>query len=684
MVRRILLIALVAMLALSGVAQGSGDDELVQKRALIILGDFQQWVSLRYLYSGNKSTGFAGSSSHEFLEDYNSSFGFDILNPHFFNANLNFSLGLDQNRYDSQGSNWGDSVRYNYQFTGAGLDRSVTPFTISTYQNTDRVQAPFSPSYTATTSGTDLQVDLRNVFLPSTFRFSRIGTETTGGGNDTNAVTNTFSYTVRHQYQDWVHSGLALSISEGTASSFGGGSLDTRAYSLSANNAVQWGARSQYSLASTVQVSEALDQGVTQRNFSWNEGFRDALGKSLEFHAVYSLADSTVSGIVLGNSVGSGGATDPNAAATTNRTRSNIGEVGLTHRLFESLTTRLTGKGTYNQLLDGTESRYSGQADLNYTKKLPDNNRLAINFTELYEVIDNQLGSPFELIPDELHAQVAQGQVITLGDTRPLVDVISVRNRIVDSTGNSISTITYQSPRDYTFDTRTGQITITVGGTIATTANQDILISYRVQVDERLKYSNESTTVSANMTFLGGSHSVGGSYSSQRLSLISGPPNNSLRNSRNILVYLNGEIQPLTYRVAASQNQLGDLTSRTFEGSGQYFKEEGNARYTVVGSDRYVSYDATSTTRSYGENTASCSVGGMRQLNPYARFTVAANAYDTRSDIRSPKDIVSLRGTLLIVVNRMSLTVDGQTSWSFSGGIVTRENTASVQLLRYF
>jgi len=658
---RILLIGLLTTLVACSVAHAIGDDEIRQKKALFMLGDLRQSTSLRYLFSGHTANGTRSNSSHGFQENYNGSLQANILDPHIFNASLNFSVGLKQDLYysgDQKSS--ANAFRYSYLFSGYGLDRSATPFALSSYRSTDTVMSPYSPSYTANNTGHELRAELRNALLPSTLKFIRTTLENSGGGFDSSTVNNSYSYAATHQYRDFSASGLTVSLSESTGSFSGGAKESSRAYAASLNNTLRWGEGQKYALVSRAQALDAVNRRVPQRNLSLSESFHDRLGKALDLQLSYYLANSSTIGFENQQS----------------ESESNLhkAEARLSHRLFDSLTSRVAAKASSHELLGGIEYRYAGEGELDYTKKIPGDNRLNIRVAGVHEVVDSRLAASLLPITDEVHLAPPQGEPIVLPLSGSILNSDSVVVR------SSIPLFSYDEFVDYTVDPARGQISTVVGGRIA--PGTELLISYTVS-SPIVKYANNSIFMNTSMTFLAGRYSLGGSYSQHWMNLLEGPANNTLRDSSTKRLYFGGNLNPLSYLVSYTQSLVGDLETQWFEGTGQYSRDSRFGRFSLTATERYSRYGATPTAEAFTENTATCSVVYLRNLFANARLTLSANALDSRSELRGPRDIVSLRGSLQYSLNKMSLSFDGRSQWGFSRGITTRDDTLSFDFLRY-
>lgn len=659
---RVLVISLLILLVACDIARAS-DDELRQKRALLVLEDFRQWVDAKYQFIDQKYPDFS-SSSHEFQESYNANLDTSILNSHFFNTSLLFSVGSDQSIYNNAGerSSRSDAFRYNYQFSGSGLDRSITPFNINSYRHTETVTSPFSPAYTSNTTGNEFKATLRNTFLPITVNFSRRTADNTGGSFDSSTVSDSFSLLGSHQYKDLSGTSFALTASHTTGNSVGGSSENARSYSASLSNNLRWGSGLKYSLSSVGQIYDNFDQNTPQRNVSLTETFTDHLGKALDLQASYSYS---------GNS-------SDNPSQVLTQTSVNMGEVIITHRLFDSVTTRLRGKYSDNELLNGSEIRYSAGGEVNYVKKLPGANHLTIATSALHEVIDNHVGSATISFHDIPLTGVKPGDILPLKITNGVL-------KTVTSVRSLDPVYTFQEGVDYTVDYVQGQLIFQQDGMIGRFPQGiDLLVSYNTFIDPILKYASDSYNINGGLTFQGGRYSIGAAYNSQWTTLLSGPSENSLRDSSSKMVYFNGNAEALTYRVSFTDSEMGSFSTRYLDSSGQYIKDLVIGRFAFSGTERYTWYSSNGTTPAYGENTTSLAASGVRNLTSRLRLTVSGNLYDSRSDAKSPKDMASLRANLLFVLNKTMITMDGQTSWSFSAGSVTRNDNVSIDFSRQF
>jgi hypothetical protein len=133
-----------------------------------------------------------------------------------------------------------------------------------------------------------------------------------------------------------------------------------------------------------------------------------------------------------------------------------------------------------------------------------------------------------------------------------------------------------------------------------------------------------------------------------------------------------------------TNSDVGTINTKTAEGSLFYVGQTIWGRYSLSGTERYAWYSATETLPSYTENIASFAVAAIRDLPYGIRLTCTANVFDDRSSIRSARDLASLRANLSWSVNKITVSVDGQTAWTFESPTISRADTITVDIQRFF
>lgn len=651
-----------------GIARAEGKYEFRQQRGLLVFEEFQHWANLRYSYhdhaftqDGNRTS----SSVHAFKESYNASLATAIYDPHLLDTTLQVGIQFDQNssRFDGEPSS-GNSATYQYHFSGTGLDRSPTPFTLLSYRDINTVESTYSLPYTSDNSGTEVDVAIRNVTVPSRFHFAHITLDTRGGGNNNSSVSNSYSYSAEHKY-NFSSTGLQLRFSDQTGGGAGSAKTSRTSNTLSITNSLAMGEQKKYSLLTWFNFQNSRTDTFPERIVELRETLVGRLGKALSLEVVYAYSDSR--------------RTDDTGVAQESTI--NRGEVTLKHKLFSSLETTLNGTASSNRMEDGTEDRYSGTLGVRYVKHLSKSDVLTLGVTKVYEQVDRTIDSATVRITDELHAAVHQGDIIelSLGDTT-LNAVISVKSRNPD--------FTYEEDRDYTVNIPFGRIEIRAGGSGRIDIDgqgMDLYITYRVTMSPVINYATDTLSVSSDLSLLDSSLHVGASYLESNQTLLGGTDlYNSLGRSRSMSVYAGGRYENYNGRITFRDVVNEKLAYRSLEGRGMATWRFGPSTFSLTSRDRYYQYDATASAAGYGENVADISLSYSRNILLNMKLNILANALDIRSDAKKTRDSMSLRAIYRIALNKSVLTLSGQSVWLLFNGGVTRDNALQVDFSRTF
>ena len=660
----LLLIAVLLLPCLSGTALAEDFAELSQVRGVFIFGGFQHWLNLAYDFSDRKA-GQSNSTNHILKESYNTALQMSLFDPNIFDSFLQGSVVFDQNRDRSETtSSANKTVSYQYNFNGNGLSKSRIPFTLLSFRTTDVIQNTYTPSTTTTNIGNEFGITFLNKRLQSRFQLARNSSDTTVSGTTSSSTYNTFSYAAEHEYGTFATTALTVAFSDQNGSTSNGENLTSTANSLSISNTLRFNAHSAYSLFSTFQLNNAVTDNLPTRYISYSENFTAVPGRALSFNAAYFLTNTRSSdrtGLVLENTI-------------------NRGDVSLKHQLFESLHTELDGRVALNTLSDGTENNYSVRGSATYTKNLPAGARLSLGFSKAHELVDRQVISGTTTIRDELHARVHQGDTIVpaIGDgTLSSVTAVMSRNPLY----------TYTEGIDYTVNYALGSIRILSGGGVSIDMDgtgTDLYITYTVYKDPQIKYSSDSFALTSDLMLFDRQVTVGAAWSETKRTLISGPADNGLENSRLIMMYAGGGNDTYTGRLAY-QNQLsGGLTTQFFEGNAAANWQTAASLISLVARDSYNLYDGTSISAAYRENSADFMFMYSRDLRANAKFTLQGNINDLRSQVRSTKDSLSLKATYLIIMNMVTLKMSGQSAWIIENNSTSRNDSFHVDVTRYF
>jgi hypothetical protein len=666
-----LVLFLIGILFVTGAprtAHADSGTEIRMKKGLLVFQDFQQWSNIRYNYSDsftNLGDSKGTSSSHNLQESYNASISGALYDPHLFKAYLQAGILFDQNRNKNEtSSSSGNNAKYLYNFNGVGLDESSTPFSLLSVRDIDTVNTTYSLPYTTDHTGNEIDAAFLNIWLKSRFHIARNTLDIKGGGNDSSSVSNSFSYTGENHYKDFSTTILSLTIYDQTGRESTGAEHVASANSFLLGNTTNMGPQKKYTLHTTFKLNITGTDNVPQRYLDFTETIQARLGKALNLEASYDLANTRLAGL-----------TDEIKTSTQ-----NSGVVTLKHRLFSSLETNLSGRASFNNMNDGTENRYAANGSMRYTKRLPADNRLTAGVSKGYEVVERRLGSANATVVDELHPGVHQGDGINLLlDSGTLRSVISVKSR------NPV--VTYVENIDYTVDFALGRINISAGSGAridATGTGTDLYISYIVFKDPLISFAKNVLTASTDLGLLNYKYQIGASYTDERETLISGPPSNSLQDSRSLMAYFGGNHDIFNYRLNYQNVVAGSKAYQAIEGTGRTAWSSSSYSVSLMARDRYNKYDATTVAAGYYENMAEFSLLYIQNILSTARLTLQSNVIDIRSDIRNPRDSMSLRAVYSVELNKTTIAMSGLTAWTLYNGGTTRDDMVNIDISRKF
>lgn len=633
-------------------------------RGVFLYEGFRHSLDLSYDFQNNESD-LNKNSSHAYRERYNASLQVALFDPRIFDAILQGSLALNQSQNKNDSSSSDSSNRsLQYNFSGSGLNRSRIPFTLLNYRSTNTVLNNFSPPTTSDDSGSQFEISFLNSQLQSKFRFIRSNTETTVAGATSSTLMNTYSYSAEHKYGGFSDTTLNAFFSDQTGSSTSSAKLTATANSLTLTNSLNLGVRHKYSLLSTFLLSNTTTDNRPSRFITFSETFSTNLGRALFLNATYFVTNSRQNGyneLVVENTL-------------------NHGDVKISHSLFDSLYTELSGSLDFNDSNEGYENRSSVRGSTTYTKSLSSANQLSLGLSKQYNVTDRQVSSGTTTINAEPHTKIHQGDVIELAladGTLRNVGAVMSRNPL----------FTYIEGVDYTVNYPLGRITILsgVGVRIDMDGNgTDLFISFTVYRDPQLKYASESLSLTSQLSLLNKQITLGSAWSKTRQKLIGGPADNSLQDASSLMLYANGNYDNFNCRFSYLNAETGGLTFQTFEGNGSASMQTSRSVLALAASDSYTLYDATSTSVAYRENSASVSLSYTRNMVKNSQFTLTGTLSDFRSELTPASDSLSLRANYRISFDAMTISLYAQTNLIFSTYGTTRSDSFHAGLTRYF
>ncbi|MEI6827846.1 MAG: hypothetical protein WCK54_19820 [Desulfuromonadales bacterium] len=640
-----------------------------QVKGVLIYKGFEHWLNLAYDYSGNTSSTTGSSSttstSHAFMESYNTSLQVALFDPRIFDAILQGSIVFDQERgRDASSSSSSRNTSYQYNFSGSGLDKSRIPFSLLSSRNSDTVLNTFTPATTTVYTDNEFGISFLNNQLQSKVQLSRKSYNSTTSDMTSNFTSYDYSYVAEHHYGGYSTSTLSAYFSDQTGDSSSGEKLTSSSNSFALSNALLLGSRRNNSLTSLFRLDNATTDNLPQRTMSIAEVFEAAFGRALSLNASYSLINKRSSG----------------RDGLVQEDTMNQGEVTLKHKLFESLETELFGAAYFDRLNVGTENKYSVRGNVNYNKRLPAGNQLSLVVGKSYDLVDRQLDSGLTSVNDQLHSAVHQGDVI------PLVLAGGTLQNVISVTGRN-PLLTYVEGVDYTVNYTLGRITILSGGGVRIDMDgngTNLYISYTVYKDPQISYATDRLTLASNLSLLDSRIRLGASWSESKQNLIKGPALNSLQDSRSMVLYVTGAYDSLSGRFSYRNETTGSLTFQTVEGNVSAHVQTDKSLISCSVTDGYTIYGGTPTFRAYRENNAFLTASYTRNITANARFTLQGDFNDLRSELRPAKDSLSflIRGQILL--NMVTINMYGMSAWVFNDSSTTRNDIFHVDFTRYF
>lgn len=366
-------------------------------RAIFRLGGLTQSVTLDYLYSGvetdSDGAGSRSSSSNRFRESYDAGINYSLIGPRLLNGQLKVGVQLDQNRYSASGtpSTGSNKAGIFYNLDGTFLDRSPVSVGFFTRSDYDTVSLPYGTNYDLNSNSFGFSLDVKNETLPFQAEFQRAVSESSGARDDRKQTTQRLALRSNH-VTDQSSTDLNATRSEYRSEAIGGDifpSTNYVSYLLSGRNTLQ-SSDQKKRLTSMASLVEEKSPDKQQRLLI-SEGFGWQLGRVLLLNLDYS---------------GGWLSLEPADGQPATDSDSHTGSVALTHRLYESLTSRIAVSRSVINQNDGKEILDSGVLDLNYVKKLGPEHGLSVGYNERRSWTDRDLASGTLQEREEITAQL--------------------------------------------------------------------------------------------------------------------------------------------------------------------------------------------------------------------------------------------------------------------------------------
>lgn len=623
--------------------------ELEEKRGLIMLQGFTQWASLSYEYSASRSSANT-NSFHYFQERYNFSTDIALVDPLLLQLNLGGSLGLDQSlSYNTVNSASSHKLDYQYNLSGNALSGGWHPVAFNSSYLTNTVVSPFTPTYTTSTSANGMKFTFLGKPLETTFSYQKTSVDTSGSSLNSTSNTEQFSFGAVHKYKDTSSTGINASCSL-----LSGSGIDTILYLVNLNNTLIFGPSR--TLTTALQWQSQAVSGIHQESLNLAERYHAVLGKALVSETSYQYQNTDTTDFS-----GNRQASSSQAVSTS-----------LQHRLYESLTTTMSGGAGINNYLGGQEDRYFGTLSLQYHKRLVPGSVLTSGASESYEQVQRNLAGSDLAVRDEQHTVGQQGDFFVLGTSGTLKSVVGITSKNPD--------ISYLEGRDYSVDANIRRITIVQGGTIA--PGTVLFISYILTVDPSISYGTNTLSLTSNLSWSEGKYNLSALLSQSSVSQLSGQSQAGLNSTRIGMLRFQSMLERVNYGLEYGSYLSGSTSYQYFDGSWLYKYQLPNAIFSLVERDRYTVYGATSNIGAYGENTFS-TTSSYTRLFTWGQGNLAVSFADSRGGLLS-NDYFYLSGSIRSQINKLVVDLNGQTVYRIRGTQKTMDNSVNLNLVRYF
>jgi hypothetical protein len=650
-------------------------EALAEGRALIILGDFDQWVDLIYNFDHQKTETKSTSSrtQHYFKEEYHIGTSYAIWDPRILRGKLRVGLGLDQNLFSASKSRsqLSSGTNFDYSLSGALLERSPYPLHFFSQSEYIHAQREFASSYDINVDRNGFIFLLKNRLLPVRFDYTRTTTETSGLGTDQTQTSDTFSVNLTHKVPDVSDTEGQLALfSTNSRSKNGGLEVENRTSDLSLRNQLHLSRRVPGRiLSSGLQVrEEAATLIPDSRIVTFDEQFVWPMGKALITGASYLFS---------------------NRDSSRGADQHQNGRVWLQHRLFESLSTQLNGDFSQDSLTSGKEENVAGSLDLVYQKRLFSDSQLQLNYFQQYQITDRTIVGSTVPVLDESHTAVIDPLIPGLFTVIPLRNPDVVPESIVIRNADPrIRLLPYVENSDYSIQ-RTGllcQIVILPGSEI--NAGDILLISYSFLANPQAKYSTNSRRVGFNLMLFRNAYLLNGSWFESQQDLMSGRANN-VRLVDQKWYKLGFEANRINFSYGAEyENYDSDLDRhQTILGFVRYTHIFGLSSLALYTSDAYtITKPVTFTGYDMPERkVTTLSTGGVFNtlLFSTAQLLISAKYINLRGDTLS-RDDASLGFNLRWNYGKIALSILSQINWRMQPGITTENEYIRLHLTRYF
>lgn len=629
------------------------NEEVVRYPSLLSFGEVNQSVGVSYAYAGHKSR--AGyDTSQDLAENYGIATRAAVLNPDVLLLQLSGGISFQQ----QLGNSSSKLFDYDYNIIGSAFQLTYHPMLLSASRNSSTVSSGYLPSYTTERTNYRVSASLLNSVLPVRLYFLHSTSQTTGLAADFSGTSDAAGIGIHHQLGSISSTDATLSFSTSTT-----GAIEGRSYTGFLLNRSELDAAKRYHLITKGSVTDSVNDGAPSRQADLSLSLSGSPGEAL--------------------TVGLSGQTSYNSSQSFEGVRqlvkTNTLEGSIGHRLYQSLTTTLSGSVGQSKALGGSENNYDAKAQFAYQKRLPADSLLSVNVNFGHTVTKQDFQDSLLSATDEAHQVGQQGDQIAMN----LAGKLTIK-RVERRDVNGIVDFVYAEGTDYRVDPVSNKLEIIVNGQIA--PGTTIYVSYEVGVNKNIDFTTDLQSYLASVTLFGGRYIITSDYVVNSQKQISG-----------------------TADVAA----LTDYTAFTLKGSAHYQETNMGVEYgTISGThenlsrlsafwnrdthitssdslrlnfvDTYTMYDATATSKAYDINVASAVASYNRSIFGGVRMQVSGNLSDSRRSGGASSDMATLRLGLDGNYNQIVVSMSAQTSYRMASGSNSRDDSLQFKITRYF
>jgi hypothetical protein len=493
-------IAAVLLLGLGlGATEASAATARAGRRSFLQVGDLYQRLDLSYDFS-NQASSTQGtdtsSTSHNFNERYTLGFAWLVYDPRILKGQLTLTGNLHQFYHSTDEGDSTDSSEqtFLYRLEGVLQERKPYPIHFSLYSEENLVRNSYAPSYTISTKGETVSLNIRNRYLPTSFSYSHAESSTSGDRRDSNSTSDTYTLGVGHalKWSDTSFSGMVekhevdsdIQASERTMDRL---TLDVQNILHREDRLLR---KRELSSRYRYQQEKGTDPFIRQ---GLQEHLTLELGRGLVANGAYTLAAER---------------------SPHNRIDVRSGYFSATHTLYQNLYTTLSGSWSDSESLSGETSTRTAGLGLSYSKRLAEDGNLSLAYNYTQSKNDQSYKDATVAVDNEEHIvdpTLADGDPYEFSLGRNVVaDTIIVRDAsrawvyrqdLGDYEVRTVGDETYVRFPSIPLHVAIPAYDVVQGSTL--------LVSYRRRVNAELSTTSMSHSVSGSLSRKGGRYTMG-------------------------------------------------------------------------------------------------------------------------------------------------------------------------------